>query len=79
MSSNAVENEPFFLIMAVAWPMLGTPSEAAPQLLMAYVATRYLHWIIFVLVKRQPWRAIAWTAGVFINLGIAYSIYKTVA
>ena len=79
MSKNATENEPFFLVMAMAWPLLGSTPEVAPKLVNAYVAARVLHYFFYMIVRRQPWRAFAWTASAVINMTMAYHIYQTVS
>ena len=79
MSKNATENEPYFMAMAIVWPLLGPTPEIAPKLLQGYVACRLAHYAIFMFVRRQPWRALAWTASAMVNLTIAYQVYQTVA
>lgn len=62
MERNAVENETFFLALAVIWP--NVPVELpdwAPAALLAFTYFRFIHFAFYCFIKIQPWRAIAWT------------------
>ena len=46
--ANSVENEPFFLALAVAVATLGEPGPWAPTLVKTYVAGRYFHALVYM-------------------------------
>jgi uncharacterized MAPEG superfamily protein len=73
MERNAVENETFFLIIALVWPYAGLP-DWAPTALSVFVYSRFLHFILYCFVRVQPWRAQAYTVGVVVNLTVAVNI-----
>ena len=75
MERNAVENETFFLILAVIWPSLpiDMPDWAGTALL-AFVYLRFVHFALYCFIKIQPWRAIAWTLATVILNAMAINI-----
>ena len=73
MERNAVENEPFFLLLAHAWTQFDMPDWAGTAIEW-YVYSRLLHFVFYMFLRIQPWRAILWTVGVAINLVISYNI-----
>lgn len=46
--ANAVENEPYFMALAVAIATLGKPSPMASTLVKTYVAGRYFHALVYL-------------------------------
>ena len=75
MERNAVENETYFLILAVIWPTLpiDMPDWAATALL-AFVYLRFVHFALYCFIKIQPWRAIAWTLATVVLNAMAINI-----
>jgi len=73
MERNAVENEPFFLLLAYSWVQFDIPDWAGTAVEW-YVYSRLLHFVFYMFLRIQPWRAILWTVGVAINLVISFNI-----
>lgn len=60
LEANSGECEPAFLLAAAAYGFMFTsPPVIATQLVLAGVASRYLHALFFVFVPMQPFRAFA--------------------
>lgn len=77
MERNATENETYFMAMALAWPKIsGGVPDWAPTALLVYTYSRFAHFVLYSFLRIQPWRAIAWTVGVVINMVIAVSILR---
>ena len=75
MERNAVENEPFFLALAAVWSYApGDMPEWAPKALLVFTYARIVHFILFAFLQIQPWRAIAWTVGVVVNVVMAVNV-----
>ena len=68
---NSTENEPLFAMAAWGWAAVTTPPSYAPALLVSYLISRYVHNFIYLFVRRQPFRALAWAPGVLITVFIA--------
>ena len=73
MERNSAENEPFFLLLAYAWKEYDMPDWAGTTVEW-YVYSRLLHFVFYMFLRIQPWRAILWTVGVAINLVISFNI-----
>ncbi|KAL9190509.1 hypothetical protein ACHAXT_000215 [Thalassiosira profunda] len=73
MERNAVENEPYFLLVAYAWAQFDVPAWG-PAMIEYYVYSRVLHLVWYQIIRSQPWRALLWSAGVVINMVIAGNI-----
>ena len=78
--ANAVENEPFFMALAVAIATLGKPSPMAATMVKAYVVGRYVHAAVYLTEfpeALQPHktfiRAQGFLAGNFALLGLGLS------
>ena len=78
--ANAVENEPYFMALAVAIATLGKPSPMAATLVKTYVAGRYFHALVYltefpeVLQPHKTFiRAQGFLAGQAALLGLALS------
>jgi hypothetical protein len=75
MEVNASQNETYFLLMAMVWPYASAGAPAwAPWALQAYVYSRMIHFVLYTLVKVQPWRAFAWSASILILLIMAINV-----
>lgn len=70
---NDVENLPLFIALALSYVLLGAPPESAQALFAAYVALRYLHTMVY-LCGLQPWRMLAYCAGLIVCWVIAARI-----
>ena len=70
-SRNSAENEPFFALAALGWAAVTTPPAYAPALLVLYMLSRYIHTMVYIFVRRQPYRALAWAPGMLIMLYIS--------
>jgi len=66
---NAMEQEPFFMVMAIAYPLVAEPLAMAPYLLYTYLASRVLHMFCYAL-GLQPFRSLTFVAGLFATLGM---------
>lgn len=73
MERNAAENEPYFLLVAYAWAQFDVPAWG-PAMIEYYVYSRILHFVWYMIIRTQPWRALLWSVGVVINLVIAGNI-----
>ena len=73
MQRNSVENEPFFLLTAYAWTQFDMP-DWAPRAIELYVFSRLAHFVFYMILRIQPWRAILWTVGAIINLVISWHV-----
>ncbi|KAJ1447494.1 hypothetical protein M885DRAFT_575862 [Pelagophyceae sp. CCMP2097] len=73
--ANAVENEPYFMALVLAYASAGvTLPTWAPTLVATYVAARYAHAVMYLFpVVPQPGRAVAFIIGNFSMLGLAAS------
>lgn len=67
---NDVENLPLFLVLALTYVLLGASLESAQWLFAAYVLLRYAHTIVY-LRGLQPWRVLAYYAGLMVCWVIA--------
>jgi uncharacterized MAPEG superfamily protein len=76
MSINASQNETFFLALGFAWALLGDTPTWASKALVTYTYSRIAHFLLYVLVRKQPFRAIAWALGAGINLVMAGTIIQ---
>jgi uncharacterized MAPEG superfamily protein len=75
MEVNASQNETYFLLMAMVWPYASAGAPGwAPLALQAYVYSRLIHFVLYTLVKVQPWRAFAWVASILILLIMAINV-----
>ena len=70
---NASENEPFFFVVASAWMLLDIP-EWGPKAVNSYAILRVLHFVFYCLIRKQPFRALAWTGGAVVTMTIAGNI-----
>jgi len=75
---NNSENEPYFVMTALAWGVVTTPPEFGESLLVTYMATRYLHTFVYIFVRKQPYRALTWAPGILINLFMSAQVLQTV-
>lgn len=66
---NDTENLPLFMALGLVYVLLGAPADAAQGYFGAYVVLRYVHTAVF-LRGLQPWRALAFLAG----LGVCWVI-----
>lgn len=74
---NDVENLPLFVALALTYVLLGAPAESAQWLFAAYVVLRYVHTIVY-LRGLQPWRALAYIAGLVVCWMIAADVLMLV-
>lgn len=72
---NDLENIPIFLALGVAYIWVEASPAAASWLFPVFVAARYLH-TLFYLARMQPWRTIAYGAGVFCLLAMCVQIIR---
>lgn len=70
---NDLENIPIFLALAVAYVWVGASEDLAAWLFMAFTAARYAHTVAY-LAGLQPWRSLAYTAGVICSLIMSLQI-----
>jgi len=70
MQRNAVEDEPFFLLTAYAW----SQPEWAPAAVELYVYSRIAHFVFYMILRIQPWRAVLWMVGLVINMVISWHV-----
>jgi hypothetical protein len=82
MEVNASQNETYFMILAMVWPNVGGGGGAgmmpdwAPMALLIFTYARMAHFVIFTVVKVQPWRAFAYTAGVLVTIAMSVNILQ---
>lgn len=74
---NDVENLPLFVALALTYVLLGAPAASAQWLFAAYVVLRYVHTIVY-LRGLQPWRALAYIAGLVVCWVIAARVLMLV-
>eukprot|EP00929_Paragymnodinium_shiwhaense_P078566 TRINITY_DN40742_c0_g1_i1.p2 TRINITY_DN40742_c0_g1~~TRINITY_DN40742_c0_g1_i1.p2 ORF type:complete len:184 (+),score=28.88 TRINITY_DN40742_c0_g1_i1:93-644(+) len=70
MHRNAVEQEPFFMAVAVVYGLLSAGSKAsvvAVYVVYVFTACRWLHWLSY-LCHLQPWRSITFVCGLVSTL-----------
>ncbi|MGR4069628.1 MAPEG family protein [Halomonas sp. LR3S48] len=60
---NDLENIPIFLALGVAYVWVEASPGLAPWLFLLFTAARYLH-TVFFLSALQPWRTVAYGAGI---------------
>jgi uncharacterized MAPEG superfamily protein len=76
MEVNATQNETFFMILAIVWPNIGPPPDWAPTALLIFTYSRFAHFLLFTVIRMQPWRAMAWVVGVGVNIAMAINILQ---
>ena len=73
---NIVENEPFFLALALALSMTDKAPASTAAICTTYAATRCLHSAVFIHGAPQPFRLIFYAAGVGCTLMLAFSVFN---
>ena len=71
--SNDLENIPIFLLLGIAYVMLGAPAASAPWLFGIFVAARIAHTVSY-LAALQPWRTLAYSIGMGCTIGLCVGI-----
>ena len=68
---NDLENIPFFLVAGFLFVATEPPLWLAQTLLYGYVVTRMLHFYAYVTARTHDTRAMLWTPGSLIMMGMA--------
>jgi len=63
---NDLENILQFMTIGIIYVLLGLGN--APTLFYAFTAARFAHSLFYAVLGVQPWRAIAWTVGLIIQI-----------
>lgn len=63
---NDLENLPFFLVAGFLYVLTGPPLLLAQWLLYGYVASRLLHFAVYLRASNHETRAFFWTIGALI-------------
>jgi len=75
---NAVENETFFLILAIIWPTLPVNvPDCSFTAILDFVYLRFVHFALHCLIKMQPRRAIARTLATVVLTAMAFNVNLT--
>lgn len=75
LEANSGECEPAFILAAAAYGFMFTsPPAYASNLLLAGVASRFLHSYFFVIAPAQPWRAVAFLVPTGITLFLSAQV-----
>jgi uncharacterized MAPEG superfamily protein len=74
---NDLENIPIFIALGLIWLWLGAPAQVAPALFVAFTAARILH-TVFYLARLQPWRTLAYTAGLVVLVWMCAAILRLI-
>ena len=73
-SRNNAENEPYFVMAAFGWGLVASPPAYSTKLLIAFMGFRYLHTFVYLFVRKQPYRALAWAPGIMLNVFVSAQV-----
>ena len=73
---NDLENITPFFALGVVYVMTGAAPTAAPALFMSFTAARIAHTVCY-LCHWQPWRTLAYAAGIVCLFGMCVNILRT--
>lgn len=73
--ANDLENIPIFLLLGVAYVLLGASPTAAPWLFGLFVGARVVHTVCY-LGGLQPWRSLAYGVGLACTIGLCVHILR---
>ena len=75
LEANSGECEPALILAAAAYGFMFTsPPEYASKLILAAVASRFLHSYFFVIAPAQPWRALTFLVPTGITLFLSAQV-----
>ncbi|CAL1535783.1 unnamed protein product [Lymnaea stagnalis] len=71
---NDLENVIPFVLLGLLYVATGPNQAAASLHFRIFTISRYIHTFVYLLVVPQPARALAFAAGLFVNISMVYSI-----
>jgi glutathione S-transferase len=74
---NDVENIPIFLSLGIVYVMVDAAPTAGPYLFVGFTIARIVHTLAY-LAGLQPWRTIAYAAGIVCMFAMSWNIVQAI-